>query len=165
MVHLGAKSDAPEHAWPAVPTTHSATCGAVSPSQGAFPPQTRGATGSTASRRTNSQVRCRDRALIGPLLGGPDYDSRWTTQKGADQPAASQIVRDALREDILQPLAERLGGDSPELRASSLMGVWMGMAIMRTVISIEPLSEAACDIDHRLQWLFKAALTATAPAG
>lgn len=85
--------------------------------------------------------------------------------RSASSPAASQIVRDALREDILQPLAERLGGDSPELRASSLMGVWMGMAIMRTVISIEPLSEAACDIDHRLQWLFKAALTATAPAG
>lgn len=78
--------------------------------------------------------------------------------RSASSPAASQLVREALRKDVLVPLAERLGGESPELRASASMAVWMGMTIMRTVIAVGPVCEHTPDIETRLQALFAAAL-------
>jgi len=81
--------------------------------------------------------------------------------RSASSPAASQIVRGALREDVLQPLAEKLGGSGAELRASTSMAVWMGMTIMRTVMSVEPLCAPDCELEHRLEHLFEAALSET----
>jgi len=78
--------------------------------------------------------------------------------RSASSPAASQIVREALREDVLQPIAEKLGGSGAELRASTCMAVWMGMTIMGTVMSVEPLCDRECDVEHRLRQLFEAAL-------
>ena len=83
--------------------------------------------------------------------------------RSASSPAASQIVRDALRADVLHPLAEKLGGSGAKLRASTSMAVWMGMTIMRTVMSVEPLCVQNRDLERRLQRLFEAALTDTAP--
>jgi hypothetical protein len=84
--------------------------------------------------------------------------------RSASSPTASQIVREALREDVLQPLAQKLGGDKAELRASSSMAVWMGMTIMRTVMSLEPLCTAECDVEQRLRRLFDTALDEITPA-
>lgn len=84
--------------------------------------------------------------------------------RSASSPAASLIVREALREDVLQPLAEHLGGHRPQLRASTSMAVWMGMTIMRTVMSVEPLCRDDQDIEQRLRKLFEAALSEIAPA-
>ena len=108
-------------------------------------------------------------AFMANLFVEQDADGREHVERllvilrSASSPASSQIVRETLRKDILQPLAERLGGENPELRASTLMAVWMGMTIMRTVISIEPLSESGCEVDHRLERLFFAALCDSAP--
>lgn len=81
--------------------------------------------------------------------------------RSASSPAASAIVRDALRKDVLGPLAAKLGGECPELRASSSMAVWMGMTILRTVMTVEPLCGRGGDIENRLRQLFEAALAET----
>ena len=78
--------------------------------------------------------------------------------RSASSPAASKIVREALQKDFLEPFSERLGGEGAELRASISMAVWMGLTIMRNVISVKPLSERGCEIEHRLQRLFETAL-------
>lgn len=79
--------------------------------------------------------------------------------RSASSPVASQIVRDALQRDVLTPLGERLGGNQPELRASTSMAVWMGMTIMRTVIGVDPLKGCGAEIESRLQRLFESALS------
>lgn len=87
--------------------------------------------------------------------------------RSASSPAASRIVREALRHDVLIPLADRLGGLSPEVRASTSMAVWMGMTIMRTVIAIDPVCQRTPELEQRLLALFTAALAekpAPAPA-
>jgi len=83
--------------------------------------------------------------------------------RSASSPVASQIVREAFREDVLLPLTEKLGGSGAELRASTSMAVWMGMAIMRIVMSIEPLCSRDCDIQERMRLLFEAALAEMPP--
>jgi len=109
----------------------------------------------------------------------PDYLARLFVQQGDDgnehverlliilrsasSPTASQIVRQALREDVLQPLAEKLGGSRSELRASTSMAVWMGMTIMRIVMSVEPLCSREGEVEHRLRQLFETALDDIAP--
>lgn len=79
--------------------------------------------------------------------------------RSASSPTASQIVREALRKDVLIPLAERLGGDRPELRASTSMAVWMGMTIMRTIIAVESLGPCDPEIERKLRLLFETALS------
>jgi len=78
--------------------------------------------------------------------------------RSASSPTAAQIVREALRRDVLMPLAERLGGHRPELRASVSIAVWMGMTIMRTVIAVAPLERRDAEIEQRLRLLFETAL-------
>jgi AcrR family transcriptional regulator len=78
--------------------------------------------------------------------------------RSASSPTASAIVREALRKDVLRPLAEKLGGDRPEVRASTSMAVWMGMTILRTVMTVEPLCGGSDDVEDRIRLLFEAAL-------
>lgn len=84
--------------------------------------------------------------------------------RSASSPTASQIVRETLKHDILLPLAERLDGEAPEVRASLSMAVWMGMTILRTVMSVRPLCDNACDIAPYLEKLFEAALLEGRPS-
>lgn len=79
--------------------------------------------------------------------------------RSASSPIASQIVREALRRDVLVPLAEHLGGERPELRASTSMAVWMGMTIMRTIIAVESLGPGDPEMERKLRLLFEAALS------
>jgi AcrR family transcriptional regulator len=83
--------------------------------------------------------------------------------RSASSPAASRIVREALRHDVLVPLSERLGGANPEARASTSMAVWMGMTIMRTVIAIDPICQRTPELEERLLALFTAALAESLP--
>jgi AcrR family transcriptional regulator len=78
--------------------------------------------------------------------------------RSASSPAASQIVRETLKNDILLPLAERLDGEMPEVRASLSMAVWMGMTVLRTVMSVKPLCDETRDITPYLEKLVEAAL-------
>ncbi|MFB0613971.1 MULTISPECIES: TetR/AcrR family transcriptional regulator [Aurantiacibacter] len=81
--------------------------------------------------------------------------------RSASSPAASQVVSEALRNDVLIPFAQSIGGKSPEVRASTSMAVWMGMTIMRTVMAVKPVCERSPEIEARLRALFETALSET----
>jgi AcrR family transcriptional regulator len=79
--------------------------------------------------------------------------------RSASSPKAAAIVRDALREDILEPLSARLEGDHADARASLSVAVWMGTTIMQTLMAVEPLCDKDCGmVDAKLVQLFEAAL-------
>jgi len=81
--------------------------------------------------------------------------------RSASSPAASKVVSKAMRNDILVPFAERLGGNNSEMRASTSMAVWMGMTIMRTVIAVDGMCGQTPEIEAKLQALFETALAET----
>lgn len=81
--------------------------------------------------------------------------------RSASSPAASKVVSEALRKDVLTPFADRIGGDWPELGASASMAVWMGMTIMHTVFAVGGLCDQSPPIEARLKALFEAALFET----
>ena len=81
--------------------------------------------------------------------------------RSASSPTASKIVSKAMRNDILVPFAERLGGNNSEMRASSSMAVWMGMTIMRTVIAVDGMCGQTPEIEAKLHALFETALSET----
>jgi AcrR family transcriptional regulator len=79
--------------------------------------------------------------------------------RSATSPKASQIIREAIDEDILEPVANVLGGEDAQVRASLCLAVLMGTGILRSAMAIEPL----CSVDRtllrrRLTALFAAAL-------
>jgi AcrR family transcriptional regulator len=78
--------------------------------------------------------------------------------RSVSSPIASTIVRETLRNDVLRPFADRLGGEGAEMRASGLMAVWMGMTIMRTMMAVEPLRKADNELESRIRQLFEAAM-------
>lgn len=79
--------------------------------------------------------------------------------RSASSPKASQIIREAIDEDILEPVAATLGGADAELRASLCLVVLMGTGILRSAMAIEPLSSVDPDLLRgRLMALFSAAL-------
>ena len=80
--------------------------------------------------------------------------------RSASSPVAAGIVRDAMRKDVLEPLAERLQGRAPEARASLAMAVWMGVTVLRSIMALEPLCNEKCDIvSAKLTALYEAALS------
>lgn len=79
--------------------------------------------------------------------------------RSAGSPAASQLVAEALQKDVLLPFEKRLGGSRADVRASACMAVWMGMTIMRTVISVEAMGERSPAVEAKVKLLFEAALS------
>jgi AcrR family transcriptional regulator len=72
---------------------------------------------------------------------------------------ASEIVREAMTQDLLQPMADALGGANAELRASLALAVLMGSGILRSSMGIDPLCEPATEqLRARLTALFAVAL-------
>ncbi|WP_083942911.1 TetR/AcrR family transcriptional regulator [Sphingomonas soli] len=53
--------------------------------------------------------------------------------RSAGSSHASQIVRETLHERVLRPVARILGGEGAELRASLVLAVLMGGAVLRTM--------------------------------
>lgn len=74
-------------------------------------------------------------------------------------PVASGYAREALRHDILAPIARLLDGETADIRASLSLSVLMGVGIIRLVLRLEPLCEIATDqLRDRLTSLFAVAL-------
>jgi AcrR family transcriptional regulator len=80
------------------------------------------------------------------------------------EPSAAQLIRDLLAERMLLPVARRVGGDRPELRASLVATSVIGLAVGRHVVGLaamagasraEMVSALAPVIDHYLRgdWL------------
>lgn len=85
--------------------------------------------------------------------------------RSASSPKASSILREAIDEDILGPVAALLDGEEAELRASLCLAVLMGAGILRSALAIKPLSGADSEaLQQRLQSLFAAALEEGPPA-
>jgi AcrR family transcriptional regulator len=85
--------------------------------------------------------------------------------RSASSPKASSIIREAIDEDILEPVAALLGGEEAELRASLCLAVLMGTGILRSALAVDPVSTSCSDaLRRRLTALFAAAIDETPAA-
>lgn len=79
--------------------------------------------------------------------------------RSASSPVASEIVHDAFRGDVLEPLADLIGGKQAVVRAGLALAMVLGNAILCTIMSVEPLDEAdQAVLRGRLRQLFETAL-------
>lgn len=60
----------------------------------------------------------------------------------ASEDAAAVLVRDLLTERIVAPIARRIGGEDPELRAALVGAQMAGLVMGRHVIGLAPLADA-----------------------
>lgn len=61
------------------------------------------------------------------------------------EPEAATLIRRVLAERLLGPVAARLGGPRPELRASMVASQLVGLVVARYVVGIPPLAAASRD--------------------
>ena len=59
--------------------------------------------------------------------------------RSACSPKASELVRTAFREDVIEPVARLLPGPQAELRVAIAFSVLTGTTMMRTFMGVEPL--------------------------
>jgi AcrR family transcriptional regulator len=86
-------------------------------------------------------------------------DCLLTLLHSASSPKASEIVREALSEDILEPMAGLLTGADAAVRASLTLAVLMGFGILHSAMAVAPLREADSELlRRRLTALFTTAL-------
>jgi AcrR family transcriptional regulator len=79
--------------------------------------------------------------------------------RSASSQKAAAVVRDAISEDVLEPIASLVGGTDAEMKASLCLSVLMGMTILREIMPVEPLRR--CDrgtIRENLERLLNSAL-------
>ncbi len=80
--------------------------------------------------------------------------------RSASSLKASAIVREAIEEAVLEPIASRLGGNGARVRASLALTVLMGSGIVRNVMTVASICEGdETVVRRRLLALFEAALT------
>ncbi|TFI58504.1 TetR/AcrR family transcriptional regulator [Sphingomonas parva] len=80
--------------------------------------------------------------------------------RSASSPKAGEVIRQALREDVLEPIAKLLPGADAEVRSSLALSIFFGTNVMRTIMAVEPLCQ--CDsgsVRGHMQRLLEAALT------
>ncbi len=79
--------------------------------------------------------------------------------RSASSPRASEIVREAVNGDMLEPMAGLLAGADAAMRASLTLAVLMGCGILRTAMGLESLRDAdEARLRERLTAIFAAAL-------
>jgi AcrR family transcriptional regulator len=85
-------------------------------------------------------------ALLGIL---DDADTRQIAvaliRAAASEPEAAELIREVLTERVLLPLADRVVSDQPRLRASLCASQFVGLAMARYVVAIEPLASTSRD--------------------
>ena len=80
--------------------------------------------------------------------------------RSASSPAAAKIVREAIREDVLDPIAASLHGDCADARAGLSLAILMGTTVLRAIMGVHPLCDADRQfLDRKLPGVFKAALS------
>ena len=83
-------------------------------------------------------------ALLGVLENPESRQPALAIVRAAvSEPEAAELIRLVLTERVLTPLTERIGGDHPELRASFIGGQFVGLAMARYVVGVEPLASAS----------------------
>lgn len=58
------------------------------------------------------------------------------------EPEAASLIRELLTRRMLLPIASRLGGERPELRASFVASQLVGLAVVRHVVGMGPMATA-----------------------
>jgi AcrR family transcriptional regulator len=80
--------------------------------------------------------------------------------RSASSPRASEIVREAAAEDILQPIAALLEGPGAEARASLCLAVLIGFGMLRSALAFSPLcATGEKELRGALERLFEASIT------
>lgn len=87
-------------------------------------------------------------------------DSLLIMLRSASSPPAARIVQEAIREDVLGPIAAVLDGDNSDARAGLSLAILMGSTMLRAIMGVQP----SCDgdrqyIDRKLPAVFEAALS------
>jgi len=80
--------------------------------------------------------------------GREDLDRLLIILRSASSPQASELVRTAFREDVIDPVARLLSGPDAELRVAVAFSILTGTSVMRTFMAVEPL--VGCD-EHALE--------------
>jgi AcrR family transcriptional regulator len=79
--------------------------------------------------------------------------------RSASSPAAAKIIQEAMREDVLGPIAGMLEGDDADARASLAVAILLGTTVLRAIMGVQPCSESdRALLKHRLPDVFRAAL-------
>lgn len=81
--------------------------------------------------------------------------------RSASSPAASEVVREAVRGDVLEPLARILDGPDAAGRASLVLSILLGTTILRTIMAMEPCADDEAGLNARLIRLFETALASS----
>lgn len=94
---------------------------------------------------------------------GPDSAAKaeWLliVLRSSGSPQASAMVRETMKDAVLDPVAKLIGGDGAELRASMVMAVLMGSKVLRTVMCVEDGCGGDDDVLHaKLVQLLSAAI-------
>lgn len=66
-----------------------------------------------------------------------------TARAAVTEPEAAELIRRILTERLLLPMADRVGGSRPELRASLVASQLVGLTVVRYVVGIQPLADAS----------------------
>ncbi len=98
------------------------------------------------SRGADQVARSAAEVMIG-VLEDPRSRRAMTglLRAAVSEPEAAELIRGLLAERLLNPIASRVGGDRPELRASLVASQVVGLTAARHVIGIEPLAAASRD--------------------
>jgi AcrR family transcriptional regulator len=89
-----------------------------------------------------------------------DLDRLLIILRSASSPQASELVRAAFREDVIEPVARLLSGPDAELRVAVAFSILTGTTVMRSFMAVEPL--AGCDegrLEQKLVQLLRQALS------
>lgn len=84
--------------------------------------------------------------------------------RSASSPTAAQIVREAFKGDVLEPLAAAIGGPGAGRKAALAMAVLVGTSFLKTVLALEPVGdEERALFQTELVQLLRYALSPTEP--
>jgi AcrR family transcriptional regulator len=89
-----------------------------------------------------------------------DLDRLLIILRSASSPKASELVRTAFREDVIEPVARLLPGPDAERRVAVAFSILTGTTVMRTFMCVEPLL-ACCEqgLEQKLTRLLREALS------
>lgn len=80
--------------------------------------------------------------------------------RSAGSPQASGVIRELVHRDVIDPLAELVGGEDSEMRAHMLLSILMGVGILRSIMEVDGMCDAepCADRTEKFRCLFEAAL-------
>lgn len=79
----------------------------------------------------------------------------------ASEEQAADLIRELVTHHLLTPLAERVGSDHPDLRASLIASQIVGRAMTRHIVGLDPVVSAPLEL-WSARWLPSSSTTSTA---